>query len=140
MEIWKIVVHSMLEIFHSMLARQASHSKLTQGAALKRNGTLLSQVKKLLPHNCYPSGWHLCPNPNCNARFSSKKKIARCISIPAPAYCVYTPYIAQARIEPGCDGWKANAITTTLRRSRQCSSKMTYLNQMYEKKAIEGYA
>ena len=41
---------------------------------------------------CYviaiPSGWHPCPNPNCNARFWSKKKIALCISFPVPAYCI----------------------------------------------------
>ena len=48
-------------------------------------------AKKLLPRNCFPSGWHRCSNPNCNARFS-KKKIASCISFPVPAYCMYTPY------------------------------------------------
>ena len=44
------------------------------------------------------------------------------------------------RSEPGCDGWKVNALTTTLRQSQQCYVKMPYLNQMYEKNAIEGYA
>ena len=47
---------------------------------------------------------------------------------------------ARARIEPGYDGWKASVLTTTLRQSQQCSVKMPHLNQVYEKKAIEGYA
>ena len=107
-----MVFHSILEIFHSILARQASHSKLTQGAALKRNGTLLSQVKKLLPRNCYLSGWHLCPNPNCNARFSSKKRLLRAFPFPLlrTAFILrilpFHVIVTQARIEPGCDGWK----------------------------------
>ena len=50
-----------------------------QGAALKHIGTSLSSATKLLPSNCYPSGWHSCPNPNCNARFSSKKRLLRAL-------------------------------------------------------------
>ena len=49
-------------------------------------------------------------------------------------------YVIQVRIETGCGGWKANAVTTTLRQSQQRNIKMPYINQMYEKKAIEGYA
>ena len=50
-----------------------------------------------------PSGWHRCPNPNCNARVA--------------------------------EGWKLGTIITTLPSLQQCSDKMLYLNQMYEKKA-----
>ena len=42
----------------------------------------------------------------------------------------------QVRIEPWCDGWKLSMITTTLRSFQQCNDKMSYLNQMYEKKAM----
>ena len=42
--------------------------------------------------NCYPSGWHRCPNPNCNAKFWSKRKIALCIFFPISKYCIYTVY------------------------------------------------
>ena len=49
-------------------------------------------------------------------------------------------FLTQAQIEPGCEGWKANALTTTLHQSQQCNVKMSYLNQMYEKKVIAGYA
>ena len=38
-----------------------------------------------------------------------------------------------ARIEPGCDNWKPNTVTTTLCNLHQCDDKMSYLNQMYEK-------
>ena len=36
-------------------------------------------------------------------------------------------FVTQARIKPGCNGWKANALTTrpTLRSFRQCSYKMS---------------
>ena len=46
-------------------------------------------------------------------------------------------FAIQALIEPGCDDWKANALTATLRSSQQCNTKMFYLNQMYKKKAIK---
>ena len=49
-------------------------------------------------------------------------------------------FVTQVRIELGCDGWKANALTTTQHQLQQCNDKMLYLNQMYEKKAMEGYA
>ena len=39
------------------------------------------------------------------------------------------------RIVPRCEGWKLSMITTTLRSLQQCIDKMSYLNQMYEKKA-----
>ena len=45
-----------------------------------------------------PLGWHCCPNPNCNSRFLSRKKIAPCIFFPVPSYCVYTPYSSIPRI------------------------------------------
>ena len=48
-------------------------------------------------------------------------------------------FVTQARIEPGGDGWRAGAVTTTLRHSQQGVVKMPNLNQMYEKKALEGY-
>ena len=38
------------------------------------------------------------------------------------------------QIEPGCDGWKANALTTTLCQLQQCKHKMPYLNQMLRKR------
>ena len=46
----------------------------------------------------------------------------------------------RARIEPGYDRWEAHEITTRLRQTHRCNVKMLYLTQMYEKKAIEGYA
>ena len=45
-------------------------------------------------------------------------------------------FATQARIDPGCSGWKPSTITTTLRSLQQCNDKMSYLNQMYEKKAM----
>ena len=93
--------------------------------------------------NCYPSDWHRCPNPHCNVRFlSKKKKITPCISFPVPAYGAYTPNYSIPRIcsssaiEPGCGGWKPSTITTTLCSLQQCKDKMSYLNQMYKKKAM----
>ena len=46
----------------------------------------------------------------------------------------------QVQIEPGCDGWKLSTITTTLCSLQQYFDKMSNLNQMHEKKAIQGYA
>ena len=44
--------------------------------------------------------------------------------------------IVGSMIEPRSDGWKLSTITTTLRSLQQCIGKMSYLNQMYEKKAM----
>ena len=48
--------------------------------------------------------------------------------------------LTQAQIEPVGNGWKANVLTTRLLELQQWSNKMLYLNQTYEKKAMEGYA
>ena len=45
----------------------------------------------------------------------------------------------QARFESNRDGWKAHELTTRLRQAQHYVIKMSYLDQMYEKKAIEGY-
>ena len=42
----------------------------------------------------------------------------------------------QMQSEPRCDGWKLCTITTTLCILQQCIDKMSYLNQMSEKKAM----
>ena len=49
-------------------------------------------------------------------------------------------FVTRARIEPVCNGWEAHAITTRLCQTQRCNIKMLYLNQMYEKKAIDRYA
>ena len=46
----------------------------------------------------------------------------------------------RARIETRCDGLNTQVITTRLRQSQRDITKMLCLNQMYKKKAIEGYA
>ena len=48
----------------------------------------------------------------------------------------FLAFATQAQIETGCSGWKPSMITTTLRSLQQCTDKMPYLNQMYEKKAM----
>ena len=45
-------------------------------------------------------------------------------------------FATQARIEPGCSGWKLSTITTTLRSLQQYYDKMLYFKQMFEKKAM----
>ena len=40
----------------------------------------------------------ICPNPDCNATFSSKKKVCSVHSFPVPMYCIYTPYSSIPRI------------------------------------------
>ena len=78
--------------------------------------------------------------------FQANKKIAPCFSFPflsTASILLMLPFpvfVTQVRIKSGFDGWKVNALTTTLGQLQQCSAKMPYLNQMYEKKAIEGYA
>ena len=47
-----------------------------------------------------------------------------------PYILPFHAFVTQARIEPGCDGWKANVLTTRLRRSQQCCSKMSYLTKV----------
>ena len=53
-----------------------------------------------------------------------------------PFHAIATP----VRIEREYDGWKLSTTTTTLCFLQQCSDKMSYLNQMHEKKAIQGSA
>ena len=78
--------------------------------------------------------------------FQAKKGLLRAFPFPLlrtvsiPHILPFHAFVAQAQIEPACDGWKAKALPTTLRSSQQCNCKMSYLNQMYEKKSIEGYA
>ena len=61
--------------------------------------------------NCNTSGSHRCPNPNCNARFSSKKTLLRAFPFPllrtASIFHMlpFQAFITQAQIEPGYDGW-----------------------------------
>ena len=58
-------------------------------------------------------------------------------------YYVYfhcTPSELERETKPDCDGWKAHVITTQICQTQRWLIKMPYLNQMYEKKAIEGYA
>ena len=77
--------------------------------------------------------------------FKAKKRLLRAFSFPflsTIALLRILPFHAfgtQVGIELGCDTWKAYALTTTLHQSQQCNDKMSYLNQMYEKKAMEGY-
>ena len=49
-------------------------------------------------------------------------------------------FLNPPRISIDRDGWKKHALTTRLHQSQRCHIKMPYLNQMHEKKAIEGYA
>ena len=129
--------------------QKANHAEVTQAAAIKRNSALLSLAKKLLPRNCYPSGWHCCPNPNCNPNcnvMQAKKRLLCVFPIPFLSSASilrilpFHAFVPQARIKPGCNGWKTIALITRLRSSQQCIIKIPYLNQMPEKKAIEGYA
>ena len=46
----------------------------------------------------------------------------------------FQAFVTEALVEPGCDGWKANVLTTRLRQSIQCSVKMLYLNQSLRKR------
>ena len=74
--------------------------------------------------------------------FEAKKRLLR--AFPSPflhtasilRILPFHAFATQARIEPWCGGWKLSAITTTLRSLQQCNDKMSYLNQMYEKKAM----
>ena len=86
--------------FHWQPWRKASRQKLSQAVAIKRNSTSLSLAKKLLPRNCYLSGWHCCPNPNYNASFLRKKKKASYISFPISKYFVFLHW---RQIEPERD-------------------------------------
>ena len=88
---------------------------------------------------CYviaiPSGWHRCPNPNCNARFWSKNTSLRTY----PSRFLHTAsQFAQPIREsnPGEEGRELSVLTTRPSSSQHCSDKMLYLNQMYEKKAM----
>ena len=53
-----------IKLFHSKaLYDEELSAKLTQGAALKRNGTPLLYAKKLLPRTCYPLRLASLPQP-----------------------------------------------------------------------------
>ena len=63
------------------------------------------------------------------------KKDSLCISFQVPAYCI--THAQPNRVSnPGVEGWKLSTIPTTLPSLQQCRDKMSYLNQMYEKKAM----
>ena len=47
---------------------------------------------------------------------------------------LFHAFVTQVQIELRCNGWKANALTTRLRRSQQCMIKMPYLNQGFQAK------
>ena len=74
--------------------------------------------------------------------FQAKKRLLRAFPFPVLHTAstlrirLFHMFATQARIESGCDGWKANVLTTILCSSQHCNDKMSYLNQMYEKKAI----
>ena len=53
-----------------------------------------------------------------------------------PTHTILAPGLTQVWIEPRCSGWKPSMITTTQCSLQQCNDKMSYLNQMYEKKAM----
>ena len=78
--------------------------------------------------------------------FEAKERLLYAFSFPfqstASILCIlpFHTFVTQVRLEPRCDGWKENALTTTLRQLQQCNDKMLYLNQMYEKKAMEDYS
>ena len=65
------------------------------------------------------------------------KKIVPCIFFPNPAstirYLSFHTFALQTRFEPGCDGWKPSAVTTTLRTLQHFADKISYFNQRYEK-------
>ena len=52
----------------------------------------------------------------------------------------FSVYGIRARIELDCDGEKTHALTTRLHQTRCRRIKMSYVNQMYVKKATKGYA
>ena len=72
--------------------------------------------------------------------FEAKKRLLRAFPFPflhTASILHITPFHAfttQTQIEPGCSGWKLSTITTTLRSLQQCDDKISYLNQMHEKK------
>ena len=72
--------------------------------------------------------------------FKAKKRFIRAIPPPilrtASVLRILTfhTFAPQAGIEPGCDGWKLSAVTITLLSLHQLEDKMSYLNQMYEKR------
>ena len=64
-----------------------------------------------------------------------QKKITLNISYQVPAYCI-THAQPNSKSNPDAEGWELSVITTTLPSLQQCIDKMSYLNQMYEKKAM----
>ena len=65
--------------------------------------------------------------------FKANKKLLR--AYPFPLRIVpFQAIAAQARIKPGCGGWKLSMITTTLRILQQCNDKMSDLNQCMRKR------
>ena len=86
--------------------------------------------------NCYPSDWHRCPNPNCNARFWSKKNKNPCLFFPYSSILrilTFHAFTLPAGVELRYDGYNLSAATITLRTLHQPIGKMSYLNLMYEK-------
>ena len=88
---------------------------------------------------CYiiaiPSGWHRCPNPNCKCKVLKQEKTAMCYSFQVPACCItYAQPICESHL--GVDGRELSVLTTRPPSLQHCSNKMSYLNQMYEKKAM----
>ena len=62
--------------------------------------------------------------------FEAKKRLLSAFSIPLISTASilrifpFHVFVSQVQIEPSCDGWKANALTTTLHQSQQCIVKM----------------
>ena len=81
---WNLPFHSILASYEELVVQnlcREPHSSVTIRHFCK-------QKRCCHVIATHPPGWHRCPNPNCNARFWSKNKIALCISFPVPAYCV----------------------------------------------------
>ena len=132
----KLILSGVEKTFHSKT--NAYEELVVQNLRREPHSSITVSRFRKLKSCCYviaiPSGWHPCPNPNTNARFWSKKK-ALCTSFPVPAYCVIHS-LPNHDSNPGVEGWYLSMFTTTLRSLQQCSDRMSYLNQMYEKKAM----
>ena len=83
-----------------------------------------------------PQAGIVAPTLTVMQRFEAKKRLPCAFSFPflgiasLLSLLPFHTFVTQVRIEPGCDGWKANTLTTTLRQSQQCNDKMPFLNQM----------
>ena len=93
-------------IFHSIL--KFYEELVVQNLCRELHSSVMVRCFRKLKSCCYviaiPSGCHPYPNPNCNARFWSKKKIASCISFPVPAYCI-THSLPNCESNLGAEGW-----------------------------------